>query len=163
MTSTSTSTEHSTENFADLFQETLIDSDIRPGMTVSGSIVRIDNNRITVNAGLKSDALIPAEEFNGEEIAVGDIIRIVIDSLEDGLGNTRASREKARRNEVWDVLEEIFNKNETVTGLVTERVKGGFTVDLKNIRAFFTRLLSRSQTRQRTCCFGRQGDGIQNY
>jgi small subunit ribosomal protein S1 len=125
-----------TESFADLFQQTLIDADIRPGMTVKGTVTRVDHNRVTVNTGLKSDAVIPSDEFRGDNIQVGDVVEVVIDSLEDGLGNTRASRDKARRNETWGVLEKAFNENETVIGLVTERVKGGFTVDLKSVRAF---------------------------
>ncbi len=124
------------ESFASLFQETLLHADIRPGMTIQATVTHIDHNRVTVNAGLKSDATIPAEEFQGEKIAIGDTVEVVIDSLEDGLGNTRASREKARRNEAWTTLEKIFTENRSVIGLVTERVKGGFTVNLNSIRAF---------------------------
>lgn len=139
-----------TESFSDLFQQTLLNADIRPGMTVRATIVRIDNNRITVSAGLKSDALIPIEEFQGEKPQVGDEIDVVIESLEDGLGNTRASREKARRNETWGVLEKAFADNQTVTGLVTERVKGGFTVDLNSVRAFLPGSLVDSRPTRET-------------
>lgn len=125
-----------TESFADLFQQTLLSSDIRPGMTVHAKVVHVDNNRITVSAGLKSDAVIPIEEFQGEIVQVGDEIDVTVESLEDGFGNTRVSREKARRNEAWGVLERAFTENQPVQGLVTERVKGGYTVNLNSVRAF---------------------------
>jgi len=131
-----TTTENFTENFADLFQQTLLSTDMRPGMTVRAKIVRMDNNRIMVSAGLKSDALIPVEEFEGEKVNVGDEIDVTVESLEDGFGCARVSREKARRNETWGVLEKAFAENQPVMGLVTERVKGGYTVNLNSIRAF---------------------------
>jgi small subunit ribosomal protein S1 len=134
-TSISTNTIN-TESFADLFQQTLLEADMRPGMTVSAKIVRMDNNRIVVSAGLKSDALIPSEEFEGEKVAIGDEIYVTVESLEDGFGNARVSREKARRNETWGVLEKAFAENQPITGLVTERVKGGYTVNINSIRAF---------------------------
>lgn len=146
-----------TESFADLFQQTLLNADIRPGMTVRAQITRIDHNRVTVNAGLKSDASVPAEEFLGEKIQVGDEIDVVVDSLEDGLGNARVSREKARRNETWGVLEKAFADNQTITGLVTERVKGGFTVDLNSIRAFLPGSLVDSRpTREAVALEGKE-------
>ena len=124
------------ESFADLFQETLSKSDIRAGMTVHAKVMRIDSNRITLSAGLKSDILIPAEEFQGEHFNVDDEVDVIIESLEDGLGNARASREKARRNQAWHILHEAFANNQPVVGLVTERVKGGYTVNLNSVRAF---------------------------
>jgi small subunit ribosomal protein S1 len=124
------------ENFADLFQETLSHADLRVGMTVLAHIVHLDNNRITVSAGLKSDALIPVEEFEGEKVSVGDDVYVTVESLEDGFGCARVSREKARRNETWGALEKAFAENNLVTGLVTERVKGGYTVNINSIRAF---------------------------
>lgn len=131
-----TSTSTNLESFADLFQETLLNTDMRPGMTVLAKIVRMDNNRIAVSAGLKSDALIPAEEFEGEKVAIGDEIYVTVESLEDGFGSARVSREKARRNETWGVLEKAFAEGQPVVGLVTERVKGGYTVNINSIRAF---------------------------
>jgi small subunit ribosomal protein S1 len=128
--------QNSQESFADLFQQTLLSADLRVGMTVRAEVIHIDNNRVIVNAGLKSDAIIPAEECQGEKLAVGDNIDVTIESLEDGFGSARVSREKARRNETWGVLEKAFAENQPVTGLVTERVKGGYAVNLHSVRAF---------------------------
>ncbi len=98
--------------------------------------MHIDSDRVIVNAGLKSDAIIPAEEFRGEKVKVGDTITVVVEALEDGFGNTRVSREKARRIEAWKELEKAFEAKQTVIGVITERVKGGFTVELNAVRAF---------------------------
>ncbi|MFT3742054.1 MAG: 30S ribosomal protein S1 [Gammaproteobacteria bacterium] len=124
------------ESFADLLQENLTNSDVKPGATVLAKIVNITPNMVVVNTGLKSDSMIHPEQFRGETIQVGDEVRVVVESLEDGFGNTRVSREKARRTEAWDLLDKAFQDNLTVVGTVCERVKGGFTVDLKTIRAF---------------------------
>lgn len=129
-------THTASESFADLFQETLAHADLRVGMTVLAHIVHVDNNRITVSAGLKSDALIPVEEFEGEKVSVGEDVYVTVESLEDGFGCARVSREKARRNETWGALEKAFAENQLVMGLVTERVKGGYTVNINSIRAF---------------------------
>lgn len=124
------------ESFADLLQQTLIGRDIRPGMTVPATVIAVKPEGIVVNTGLKSDTLIPKEEFRGENIQSGDTINVVIEALEDGFGNTRVSREKARRNESWGKLEAAFSGGEIISGTVTERVKGGFTVDINSVRAF---------------------------
>ncbi len=124
------------ESFADLLEETLVGKNIRPGMTVPATVIAVKSEGMIVNTGLKSDTLIPAEEFRGETIQVGDEINVVIEALEDGFGNTRVSREKARRNESWGKLEKAFTASETIIGTVMERVKGGFTVDLDSVRAF---------------------------
>jgi len=124
------------ESFAALLEETLLGSNVRPGSTVRATILQIKPEGMLVNTGLKSDTLIPAEEFRGETVNVGDEINVIIEALEDGFGNTRVSREKARRGEAWEKLEKAFAANQTVTGVVMERVKGGFTVDLDSVRAF---------------------------
>lgn len=139
-----------TETFADLFQETLLTHDLRPGMTVRAKVVRKDNNRVVVSAGLKSDALVPSEEFEGEKIEIGDEIDVTVESLEDGFGNARVSREKARRNETWGVLESAFAEGQPITGLVTERVKGGYTVNINSIRAFLPGSLVDSKAGRET-------------
>lgn len=124
------------ESFADLLQESLISTDIRPGTTVNGKILSITADGVIISTGLKSDAFIPRDEFRGENIQVGDEVTVVVEALEDGYGNTKVSREKARRTEAWKKLEKAFEAGVTVMGLVTERVKGGFTVDLDSVRAF---------------------------
>jgi small subunit ribosomal protein S1 len=126
----------STENFEKLFQESIISADIRPGSAVNAKIISITSDFIIVNTGLKSDALIPAEEFRGEKITVGDEVSVVIETIEDGFGCTRVSREKARRIEAWKDLEKAYETKQNVLGVISERVKGGFTVELKSVRAF---------------------------
>lgn len=124
------------EDFAKLLQESLANVDIRPGSVVNAKIVNITPDFVIVNTGLKSDAIIPAEEFRGEKIAAGDEISVVIETIEDGFGSTRVSREKARRIEAWKDLEKAYEAKQNVLGVITERVKGGFTVELKAVRAF---------------------------
>ncbi|HVV68417.1 MAG TPA: 30S ribosomal protein S1 [Gammaproteobacteria bacterium] len=145
------------ESFADLFQETLKQADIRPGATVRAKIIRITPENITVNTGLKSDAVVPAEEFRGETVQLGDEINVIVETLEDGFGNTRVSREKARRTEAWEQLEKAFTSGQTVMGLVTERVKGGFTVDLNSVRAFLPgSLVDLRSTREAAALEGKE-------
>jgi small subunit ribosomal protein S1 len=128
------------ESFAELFEESLQQVETRPGTIVKGTIVRISNNLVFVDAGLKSEAAIPAEEFKnaaGEiEVAVGDVCDVALDAVEDGFGETKLSREKAKRHEAWIQLEKAYEDQETVTGVINGKVKGGFTVELNGIRAF---------------------------
>jgi len=128
------------ESFAELFEQSLAKTNMRPGAIVMGKVVAIDGDSVIVNAGLKSEAVIPRDQFldeNGElEVKVGDEVEVALDAVEDGFGETRLSREKAKRAHAWKYLEEAFAKGETVTGVISGKVKGGFTVDLKHIRAF---------------------------
>lgn len=145
------------ERFADLLQETLTSADIKPGATFKATILEIKSDNVIVNTGLKSDATIPADEFRGESINVGDEINVVLEALEDGFGNTRVSREKARRTEAWSLLDKAFTSGQTVTGIVTERVKGGFTVDLHSVRAFLPgSLVDLRSTREAIALEGKQ-------
>ncbi|WP_100622901.1 30S ribosomal protein S1 [Candidatus Coxiella mudrowiae] len=124
------------ENFADLFEKSLIETDLRPGALVKATIVEIGPNRVIVNAGLKSEGVIPASEFRHEEIHVGDKVDVVVDTPDNGFGETRLSREKARRTKAWSQVEKSYKTGELVTGKIIERVKGGFTVEINSIRAF---------------------------
>ncbi|QFU22884.1 30S ribosomal protein S1 [Shewanella eurypsychrophilus] len=129
-----------TESFADLFEESLNELEFRPGSIVTGVVVSIKNGMVLVDAGLKSESPIPAEQFKnaqGElEISVGDTVHVALDSVEDGFGETQLSREKAKRHEAWIVLEKAYEDAETVIGVINGKVKGGFTVELNGIRAF---------------------------
>ena len=129
-----------TESFAQLFEQTLANQRIRPGMILTGLVVEVTPDVVVVNVGLKSEAVIPVEQFKNErgelEVKAGDEVEVALDSVEDGTGETRLSREKAKRARTWTRLEEAFNKSEIVTGIITGRVKGGFTVELDNVRAF---------------------------
>ncbi len=125
-----------TESFAELFEESLLQLEMCPGAVVKATIVDIRPGRVTVNAGLKSDAVISANEFRNEEIHVGDEIDVVIKTVENGFGETRLSHEEAKRVRVWRDLEAAHKENETVMGTIIERVKGGFTVEIDTVRAF---------------------------
>lgn len=129
-----------TESFAQLFEESLKEIETRPGSIVRGVVVAIDKDVVLVDAGLKSESAIPAEQFKnaqGElEIQVGDEVDVALDAVEDGFGETLLSREKAKRHEAWVTLEKAYEDAETVTGVINGKVKGGFTVELKGIRAF---------------------------
>ena len=129
-----------TESFQELFEESLKSIEMKSGSIVTGTVVDIDKDWITVHAGLKSEGPIPADQFlndKGEiEVAVGDEVRVSLEAVEDGFGATRLSREKAKRAEVWLELEEANKSNETVIGVITGKVKGGFTVELRGLRAF---------------------------
>ncbi len=128
------------ESFADLFEESLQQVEMTPGSIVTGTVVGIENDFVIVNAGLKSDGVISADQFRnaaGElEVAVGDEVRVALEMLEDGFGETKLSREKAKRAEAWGVLESAYEKGEFVTGRISGRVRGGLTVDLSGINAF---------------------------
>ena len=129
-----------TESFAQLFEQSLANQRIRPGMILTGLIVEVTSDVVIVNVGLKSEAVIPLDQFKNErgevEVKAGDEVEVALDSVEDGTGETRLSREKAKRARTWTRLEEAFNKSEIVTGVITGRVKGGFTVEIENVRAF---------------------------
>ncbi len=129
-----------TESFAELFEQTISQQSLRPGDIVKAKVVAILDNAVLVNAGLKTESVIPIEQFkneNGElEVAVGDEVDVAIEAVEDGWGETRLSREKAKRAETWNFLEKAFENNETVTGKIVDKVKGGFTVDINGVRAF---------------------------
>lgn len=129
-----------TESFAQLFEESLKEIETRPGSIVRGGVVAIDKDVVLVDAGLKSESAIPAEQFKnaqGElEIQVGDEVDVALDAVEDGFGETLLSREKAKRHEAWITLEKAYEDAETVTGVINGKVKGGFTVELNGIRAF---------------------------
>jgi len=129
-----------TESFAQLFEESLKEIETRPGSIVRGVVVAIDKDIVLVDAGLKSESAIPAEQFKnaqGElEIQVGDEVDVALDAVEDGFGETLLSREKAKRHEAWITLEKAYEEAETVVGVINGKVKGGFTVELNGIRAF---------------------------
>ncbi len=128
------------ESFAQLFEESLKTVEMVPGTIVTGVVIDIDKDWVTVHAGLKSEGVIPLSQFideNGQPtVAIGDEVQVALEAVEDGFGATRLSREKARRAESWMVLESAFDDGETVTGTISGKVKGGFTVDLDGVRAF---------------------------
>ncbi|WP_151669465.1 30S ribosomal protein S1 [Nitrincola schmidtii] len=128
------------ESFADLFEESLQSLDMTPGTLVTGEVVDIDSDWVTVNAGLKSEAVIPRSQFlndnNELEIKLGDFVKVALEAVEDGFGETRLSREKAKRSEAWEVLQSKFDAEETVKGYISGKVKGGFTVSINNIQGF---------------------------
>ncbi|RCN58974.1 30S ribosomal protein S1 [Acidiferrobacter thiooxydans] len=128
------------QSFAELFEESMQSCQMRPGSLIVGEVVHVDDEVVVVNAGLKSEGVIPTEQFrnaNGEVgVKAGDRIEVVIEYMEDGFGQTRLSREKACRVKAWDVLEEAFEKQTVVTGIMTGKVKGGFTIAIDTIRAF---------------------------
>ena len=138
--STATQTPVSGESFAALFQESLTRQDMRSGEVISAEVVRIDHNFVIVNAGLKSEAFIPIDEFKNDtgeiEVTVGDFVSVAIESLENGFGDTILSRDKAKRLASWLALEKAMESGELVVGTVSGKVKGGLTVLTNGIRAF---------------------------
>ncbi|MBT7227777.1 MAG: 30S ribosomal protein S1 [Gammaproteobacteria bacterium] len=128
------------ENFAELFEQSLTEIDMTPGAIVTGTVIEIDSDWVTVHAGLKSEGVIAREEFLDEQgnfsLEVGNEVKVALETVEDGFGATKLSREKAKRAESWMELEAAHEKNDIVTGIINGKVKGGFTVDLNNIRAF---------------------------
>jgi len=138
--STSTPVIEAGESFAELFAESLKNQDMKSGEVISAEVVRVDHNFVVVNAGLKSEALIPLEEFlndQGElEVSAGDFVSVAIDSLENGYGDTILSRDRAKRLSAWLQLEQALEDGELVTGTITGKVKGGLTVMTTGIRAF---------------------------
>jgi len=128
------------DSFAALFEQSLNEIDMTPGAIVTGTIIDIDADWVTVHAGLKSEGVIPKIQFLDEQgnlsLEIGDEVKVALETVEDGFGETRLSREKAKRAESWMELEAAYEKNEVVTGLINGKVKGGFTVEVNNIRAF---------------------------
>ncbi|EQD29598.1 30S ribosomal protein S1, partial [mine drainage metagenome] len=135
-----TSQVESFESFASLFEESLTHQEMRSGEVITAEVVSIDANTVVVNAGLKSESLIPIEEFKNDrgelEVQVGDFVKVAIDALEDGYGSTRLSREKAKRLAAWLDLDDALAQGALVMGMVTGKVKGGLTVMVNGIRAF---------------------------
>jgi small subunit ribosomal protein S1 len=128
------------ESFAELFEESFASQQIKPGAIIMGTIVAINDDVVMVSAGLKSEAVIPVDQFRSEsgdlEISVGEEIEVALDAVEDGFGETKLSREKAIRARTWTALEKAFEDSEIVNGVINGRVKGGFTVEIDNVRAF---------------------------
>ena len=128
------------ESFTDLFEESLNTIEMAPGSIVTGTVVDIDSEVVTVHAGLKSEGVIPRSQFVNERgefsLEIGDQVKVAMEAVDDGWGATRLSREKARRAECWDMLEDAFDNSKVVQGVMNGRVKGGFTVDINDIRAF---------------------------
>jgi len=128
------------ENFAQLFEESLKEIETRPGSIIKGTIVRIEKDNVLVDAGLKSESVVSIDQFKnaaGEiEVAVGDQIDVSLKATDDGFGETILSRDDAKRHEAWQVLEKAYEEKETIIGVINGKVKGGFTVEVSNIRAF---------------------------
>jgi len=128
------------ECFAELFEESLKELEMVPGSIVKGTVVEIRNDTVVINAGLKSEGVIAKNEFLNETgefaLAVGAEVDVALDSVEDGFGETQLSREKAKRAEAWIKLEKAFDEQATVIGMISGKVKGGFTVDVEGVRAF---------------------------
>jgi small subunit ribosomal protein S1 len=128
------------EDFAALFEESLSRQEMRQGELITAEVVRVDFNVVVVNAGLKSESFIPIEEFKDDkgeiEVKAGDFVTVAIEALEDGYGETRLSRDKAKRLKAWHDLEAAMEQGLVVSGLVTSKVKGGLTVMINGIRAF---------------------------
>ncbi|MGL1833287.1 30S ribosomal protein S1 [Rhodocyclaceae bacterium SMB388] len=137
---TATPVSASMESFADLFEESLARQEMRAGEVITAEVVSIDHNFVVVNAGLKSESYVPIEEFRNDrgelEVEIGDFVHVAIDALEDGYGETRLSRDKAKRISAWNDLEKALNEGSLVKGVVSGRVKGGLTVMTNSIRAF---------------------------
>ena len=130
-----------TESFAELFEQSQTNlAKLKPGSIVKGIVVDVRNDVVVINAGLKSEGIVPIEQFRNDageiDVAIGDEVKVALDSLENGFGETVLSREKAKRAMVWDELEEALEANATIVGRISGKVKGGFTVDIKDVRAF---------------------------
>ena len=128
------------ESFAELFEESFASQQIKSGAIITGTVVAVNDDFVIISAGLKSEAVIPIEQFQDEkgeaEVSIGDEFEVALDAVEDGFGETRLSREKAIRARTWIELEKAFEKSEIVTGVINGRVKGGFTVEIDSVRAF---------------------------
>ncbi len=139
-TATTNSTAPAQENFAALFEESLARQEMRQGELITAEVTRVDYNIVVVNAGLKSESFIPIEEFKNDkgevEVKPGDFVTVAIESLEDGYGETRLSRDKAKRLKAWHDLEAAMEQGTIVSGVVSGKVKGGLTVMVNGIRAF---------------------------
>tara|TARA_B100000470_G_scaffold168771_1_gene133141 strand:+ start:255 stop:1931 length:1677 start_codon:yes stop_codon:yes gene_type:complete len=128
------------ESFAELLEESFSDRQIKPGAILMGKVIGVNSDVVIVHAGLKSEAVIPIVQFRNEkgqlEVEVGDDVEVALDAIEDGFGETRLSREKAKRARTWSDLEEAFEESKVVTGTISGRVRGGFTVDISLVKAF---------------------------
>jgi small subunit ribosomal protein S1 len=128
------------ESFAELFEQSFASQQIKPGAIIKGTVVAVNDDVVIISAGLKSEAVIPIEQFQNDkgeaEVSIGDEFDVALDAVEDGFGETKLSREKAVRARTWTELEKAFEKGEIVSGLINGRVKGGFTVEIDNVRAF---------------------------
>jgi small subunit ribosomal protein S1 len=129
-----------TESFKELFEESMVGAQFYPGAIIQATVIRVDDDYVMLNAGLKSEGVISIDEFKDKEgqleVAVGDSVEVALDSVEDGHGETLLSREKAKRQEAWRKLSKSYENSETVIGLISGKVKGGFTVEIGSIRAF---------------------------
>ena len=128
------------ESFAELLEKSLVGQKMQPGTIVTGTVVEVRPDAVVVNAGLKSEGIIPRSQFYNErgelEVAIGDQVDVALDAVEDGFGYTRLSREKAKRALTWKRLEAAQESGQTVTGVISDKVKGGFTVNVDDIQAF---------------------------
>jgi len=128
------------ESFAELFEESFASQQLKSGAIIKGTVVAVNDDVVMISAGLKSEAVIPIEQFQNDQgeanVSVGDVFEVALDAVEDGFGETKLSREKAVRARTWIELEKSFEKSEVVTGIINGRVKGGFTVEIDNVRAF---------------------------
>ena len=128
------------DNFEQLFEESLATVEMEPGSIITGTVVEIDKDFVIVHAGLKSEGVIPRQQFNDENgefaLSIGDQVQVAMETVDDGWGETRLSREKAKRAESWQMLETAFSSGDVVKGVLNGKVKGGFTVDINDIRAF---------------------------
>ncbi|MDJ0905095.1 MAG: 30S ribosomal protein S1 [Woeseiaceae bacterium] len=128
------------ESFAELFEQSFASQQIKPGSIITGTVVAVNDDVVIVSAGLKSEAVIPIEQFKNDKseagVAVGDEVEVALDAVEDGFGETKLSREKAIRARTWIELEKAFEESKVVEGVINGRVKGGFTVEIDNVRAF---------------------------
>ncbi|MFT3762496.1 MAG: 30S ribosomal protein S1 [Pseudoxanthomonas sp.] len=130
-----------TESFAELFEQSQTQlAKLKNGAIITGTVVDVRNDVVVINTGLKSEGIVPIEQFRNEageiDVGIGDTVKVALESVENGFGETVVSRDKAKRAMVWDELEEALEKNETITGRISGKVKGGFTVDIKDVRAF---------------------------
>jgi len=128
------------ESFAELFEQSLASQQIKPGTILIGRVEEVSSEVVIVSAGLKSEAVIPASQFRNEkgeiEVQVGDEVEVALDAVEDGFGETRLSRERAKRERTWSLLEDAFENGKVIEGVINGRVKGGFTVEVDFVRAF---------------------------
>ena len=128
------------ESFAELFEQSLGSQNLKPGSIVTGEVVAIKDDAVIINAGLKTEGVVPINQFKGRdgelEVTIGDEVKVALDAVEDGFGETRLSREKAKRSMVWDRMETAHADDEPIIGQISGKVKGGFTVDIDDIRAF---------------------------
>lgn len=128
------------ESFAELFEQSLVETEMRPGSIITGTVVEVRPDVVVVHAGLKSEGVIPIDQFLDDHgqpaVSVGDEVEVALDAVEDGFGETRLSREKAKRQRAWTELQRAHDDDKVVKGVISGKVKGGFTVDLGEIRAF---------------------------